>query len=629
MAARADVIAASAAGDGAQGGGESMALAAASAGVADGEAAMPAAANGTQSPAAPSVETIGSTAATAQVPPTAGATDLARLHDAPAAAKSAANQTAVTAPLATNASGPAPPALPAAPTNASATAPSAAGGVTNGGSSSSSSAGGGGAALSQQPAALQAAALQALQAAPSASGLADRLRNDPNNIFAALTSRMGALELNQSLINNWLTLWQSQITTKLKQFNATHDDVKGRIRTMQGELGSATSALAELKARVDDEGHGDLATRVRAVEESNERLSASVEAGLGDLRAMLNESARTEATLVAQLEEMQKHHRVEMMGWLVAWMFLSLVLSSLLAVHIVRQQHASLAEASDALTEGSMLLSERSGPRRPSGQAGRELSLRSLSGAPFAAPLLSSLGASPLMAPTLGGGTARGVASHRFDAHTQLSDSMGSSPSGSPYLQPMASHAATHEAEPQTADGYQPVATARAPHAASSQQHVRNGQRKHRQEAGSHNGQNDQLHDFTLPTAAEQPAPGRPSRTSKDRLPTNGSSDGAARAPAGESAGARGSRRDDGTRTRCTVVVGGREPPVMPTGAGQHRRSFTHGSSEGKRSKQHGAVPSSRSMPLLGSLLRGEGASRLPPRSTPAAPAALVCLHSC
>jgi hypothetical protein len=76
-----------------------------------------------------------------------------------------------------------------------------------------------------QPAAADAATAAAAAAAAGASGtpgggagslgrsmeqMTLGLRNDPNNIFNVLTKRMQALELNQSLINNWLTLYVSR-----------------------------------------------------------------------------------------------------------------------------------------------------------------------------------------------------------------------------------------------------------------------------------------------------------------------------------------------------------------------------------------------------------------------------------
>ena len=58
-------------------------------------------------------------------------------------------------------------------------------------------------------------------------------RNDPNNIFNALTNKMRDLELNQSLINNWLTLWQNQTTKKMKTANATQEEGLARLRGVQ------------------------------------------------------------------------------------------------------------------------------------------------------------------------------------------------------------------------------------------------------------------------------------------------------------------------------------------------------------------------------------------------------------
>ena len=51
-----------------------------------------------------------------------------------------------------------------------------------------------------------------------------------------MTKRMGVLELNQTLINNWLTLWQSQIAGRFKQFNATNNETGRTLRAVVSDL---------------------------------------------------------------------------------------------------------------------------------------------------------------------------------------------------------------------------------------------------------------------------------------------------------------------------------------------------------------------------------------------------------
>ena len=68
-------------------------------------------------------------------------------------------------------------------------------------------------------------------------------RSDPNNIFNALTKRLVTLELNQTLINNWLSLWQAQISSKFKAINATLDESSRRLRVAQTELASVASIV--------------------------------------------------------------------------------------------------------------------------------------------------------------------------------------------------------------------------------------------------------------------------------------------------------------------------------------------------------------------------------------------------
>ena len=98
-------------------------------------------------------------------------------------------------------------------------------------------------------AAAAAAAPAAAAAAPNvplppSQAAALRAANDPNNIFSALTKRMGTLEINQTLINTWISLWEGQISAKLKNLSATQNATHTKLRAVQANLSSTQERTA-------------------------------------------------------------------------------------------------------------------------------------------------------------------------------------------------------------------------------------------------------------------------------------------------------------------------------------------------------------------------------------------------
>ena len=141
------------------------------------------------------------------------------------------------------------------------------------------------------------------------------MRNDPNNIFAALTSRMGTLELNQSLINNWLTLWQTNIKEKFKLINETQADVKSRVKAAQAELNKNEHEVGRANEQGDGEA-SDVPLAARPLREHNLRMQHGL-ASVGDevkaLKALLNETATREtfAALRAAADTNGPSHRAD------------------------------------------------------------------------------------------------------------------------------------------------------------------------------------------------------------------------------------------------------------------------------------------------------------------------------
>ncbi|KAL3926378.1 MAG: hypothetical protein SGPRY_003324, partial [Prymnesium sp.] len=85
---------------------------------------------------------------------------------------------------------------------------------------------------------------------PPSDPLQAMARLDPNNIFNALTKRLVTLELNQTLINNWLTIWQSQITSRFKTLNLTQEETTKRMRGVQVNVSQVQSLLQETREDV-------------------------------------------------------------------------------------------------------------------------------------------------------------------------------------------------------------------------------------------------------------------------------------------------------------------------------------------------------------------------------------------
>ena len=207
---------------------------------------------------------------------------------------------------------------------------------------------GSGGPLSDHAAALQAAAIQAAQAQAAAAqtpvGLGSTLsRHDPNSIFAALQGRMAQVELNQSLINMWLSKWQNQLGVKLKQLNSTDDDLKAKVKKLQAEHASGAASLAELRVALAEDG-GPLSNVASARRSSQREHALRLEHGLaslGDevklLRLALNETAGRESMLREEVSRLRLRHTAELM----LCMCLSLGLSSLLALHCFQRHDGS------------------------------------------------------------------------------------------------------------------------------------------------------------------------------------------------------------------------------------------------------------------------------------------------
>ena len=81
---------------------------------------------------------------------------------------------------------------------------------------------------------------------PPSQAAALRAANDPNNIFSALTKRMGTLEINQTLINTWISLWEGQISAKLKNLSATQNATQNKLRSVQQNVSGTQAALSNL-----------------------------------------------------------------------------------------------------------------------------------------------------------------------------------------------------------------------------------------------------------------------------------------------------------------------------------------------------------------------------------------------
>ena len=81
---------------------------------------------------------------------------------------------------------------------------------------------------------------------PPSQAAALRAANDPNNIFSALTKRMGTLEINQTLINTWISLWEGQISAKLKNLSAMQNATHTKLRTVQANVSTTQERMTNL-----------------------------------------------------------------------------------------------------------------------------------------------------------------------------------------------------------------------------------------------------------------------------------------------------------------------------------------------------------------------------------------------
>ena len=140
----------------------------------------------------------------------------------------------------------------------------------------------------------------------SVEQLATIPRNDPNNIFNALTMRMGQLELNQSLINNWLTLWQNKINTKIKSLNATHEEALVRLRGMQSNVSAVQADLLDVASKQG------LFTEERLAFMESSGWNVSAASFEEQLRRVEGQYRESERRLRSELRSLQARHRIEL-----------------------------------------------------------------------------------------------------------------------------------------------------------------------------------------------------------------------------------------------------------------------------------------------------------------------------
>ena len=86
-------------------------------------------------------------------------------------------------------------------------------------------------------------------------------RNDPNSIFNTLQAKVIALELNNSLILDWLTLWKTQISAKIRVLNTTLNETTLQLRSsaaevanLRTEMEALTSENNKLRTFLEDRG---------------------------------------------------------------------------------------------------------------------------------------------------------------------------------------------------------------------------------------------------------------------------------------------------------------------------------------------------------------------------------------
>ena len=142
-------------------------------------------------------------------------------------------------------------------------------------------------------------------------------RADPNNIFNALTKRLVTLELNQTLINNWLTIWQGQIGGRFKGLNVTQEEAAKRVRGLQVNVSAVQTALQEVRGEVQ------LALNRSREEGGAEGAAAAMRELRAELAELAADATRRERNLRDEIQSLRVSHRLELMGCMLLSMFLS------------------------------------------------------------------------------------------------------------------------------------------------------------------------------------------------------------------------------------------------------------------------------------------------------------------
>jgi hypothetical protein len=165
-----------------------------------------------------------------------------------------------------------------------------------------------------------AAATVALVVTPSPAGTGGPIpssspdpffRNDPNHIFNVLQSKMRQLELNQSLIHDWLVVWQAQIGSKLKGLNASAEAASTGARAAQASVAALGAEQQLLGSTVRE-----LRTAISAMAPLFEQQLAGPAAPLVALEKRITRLSeahlRAEHRLRGEMEAMALHHRIEL-----------------------------------------------------------------------------------------------------------------------------------------------------------------------------------------------------------------------------------------------------------------------------------------------------------------------------
>ena len=199
-------------------------------------------------------------------------------------------------------------------------------------------------------------------------------RSDPNNIFNALTRRLVELELNQTLINNWLTMWQGQIAARFKALNATNEEAAKRMRGVQANVSATQVGIQEARADVAlvvnrtieaDEAVG-VARAVRTLEARIEQMSA--------------DAYSREAASRREISRLQASHRIELLGC----MLFSLALSWVAATRCLTRHAPRRVTGNGAPSRNRYELTEESGASL------QEDSLSSHAASPLLSPIAST-----------------------------------------------------------------------------------------------------------------------------------------------------------------------------------------------------------------------------------------------